>query len=236
MMRKQVFAILEAHRNERGMKNWEKMGYKASGLTSYGIGLTQLRKLARTIGRDHELATQLWNSDNYDAKTIALLIDDPKKITWEQAQRQVEQLDVGMLVHVFASCNATLAKVDFVVELSGEWIESENEVKRRCGYLLLYELSKNKRNKKLDDAFFLYHINDIQASIHEQSFKVAFCMQTALLGIGKRNKVLNAATIAAVKAIGPVATDPNDHCEPMNIMKHLTSDYVKKKFGTLPDQ
>lgn len=232
MLKRDVFALLDANRNERGMKNWEEMGFGDTGLTSFGIGLTQLRKLARTIGRNHELAAELWNSDNYDARTIALLIDEPKRMTWDQAQRQVEQLDAGMLVHVFASCNATLAKVDFVVELACEWIESKDNVRRRCGYLLLYELSKNKRNKNLDDLFFLFYINEIQNTIHDQDYRVKQCMQAALLGIGKRNKALNKATIVAVKTMGPVASDPNDHCEPTDIMKHLTSDYLKNKFAT----
>lgn len=231
MTKNEVFALLEANRNERGIRNWEKMGYESTGLTSFGIGLTQLRKLAKKVGRNHDLAHELWNSDNYDAKNIALLIDEPKKITREQAEQQVEQLNAGMLVHVYASCDATLAKVDFVVELAQDWVESKDDVRRRCGYLLLYELSKDKRKKQLDDTFFLHHVSNIQRSIHDQGYQVAQCMQAALLGIGKRNKQLNTATIAAVKAIGPVASDPNDHCEPTNLLKHLNSDYLKKKFA-----
>ena len=88
-----VFSLLEANRNERGIKNWEKMGPEAKGLISFGIGLTQLRKLAKWIGRNHDLALQLWDSDNYDAKIIGLLIDEPKKLTREQAESQVA--DVG---------------------------------------------------------------------------------------------------------------------------------------------
>jgi len=231
MTKNEVLELLQANQNERGIKNWKKMGLEATGLTSYGIGLTQLRKLARTVGRDHDLAGELWDTDNYDAKNISILIDEPKKMTRTQAEQQVEQLDAGMLVHVYASCNATLAKVDFAVELAEEWMDSEDDVRRRCGYLLLYELSKNKRKKELDDEFFLGHINHIEHSIHDQNFQVAQNMQTALFGIGKRNKNLNTATIKAVKAIGQVATDPDDHCEPMNVLKHLTSDYLKKKFA-----
>ena len=55
-----VFDLLKSHRNERGVLNWEKMGSGKGGLESFGIGLTQLRKLAKTIGRDHELALELW--------------------------------------------------------------------------------------------------------------------------------------------------------------------------------
>jgi hypothetical protein len=51
------------------------------------------------------------------------------------------------------------------------------------------------------------------------------------MGIGKRNKTLNQAAIRAAKAIGPVDIDYGDDnsCEPLDVLKHLTSDYLKKK-------
>ena len=57
-------------------------------------------------------------------------------------------------------------------------------------------------------------------------------MAAALMGIGKRNKKLNTAAIRAAKAIGPVDIDYGDdnRCEPLDVLKHLTSDYLKKKF------
>ena len=55
----------------------------------------------------------------------------------------------------------------------------------------------------------------------------------ALIGIGKRNIKLNKAAIRAVKAIGPVEIDYGDNsCEQPDVLKHLTSDYLKKKLGT----
>ncbi len=59
-------------------------------------------------------------------------------------------------------------------------------------------------------------------------------MGTALMGIGKRNKTLNKAAIRAAKAIGPLDIDygPDNSCEPIDLLKHLTSDYLKKKLGT----
>jgi len=79
MTKTQVIALLKENRNERGVANWKKHCAK-SKLKSFGIGLTQLRKLAKQIGRDHKLAWELWKSDNYDVKVIGLLIDDPKQL------------------------------------------------------------------------------------------------------------------------------------------------------------
>ncbi len=58
-------------------------------------------------------------------------------------------------------------------------------------------------------------------------------MNGALFGIGKRNRKLNQAAIKAVKAIGPTDVDygPDNSCEPLDVMKHLTSDYLRKKFN-----
>ena len=56
MTKSEVMVLLKANRNDRGVKNWEKLGPDTGGLKSFGIGLTQLRKLARKVGRDHNLA------------------------------------------------------------------------------------------------------------------------------------------------------------------------------------
>ena len=96
MKKTDVLALLASHTNERGVANWLKFAGKGE-LESFGIGLTQLRKLAKQIGRDHNLALELWDCNNYDAKVIGLLIDEPAKITREQAEQQVEELS---LIHI----------------------------------------------------------------------------------------------------------------------------------------
>ena len=81
----QVLTLLKENQSERGIAHWNK---KPQKLKSFGIGLTRLRKLAKQIGRDHKLALRLWKSDVYDAKIIGLLIDDPKQISYAQAEKQ----------------------------------------------------------------------------------------------------------------------------------------------------
>ena len=228
MTKAEVLALLKENRNERGIAHWKK---RPRELKSFGIGLTQLRKLAKQVGRDHALAQKLWKSDIYDVKVISLLIDDPRQLTREQAEKQVDGLNDGMLSHVFATCDATLAKAPFAFDLARDWMESKDNVRRRCGYSLIYELSK-KEVKGMDDAFCLERIDHIRNTIHEQEMWVREAMTGALLGIGKQNKKLNKAAIGAARAIGPVDVDYGDDnsCEPVDMLKHLTSDYLKQKF------
>ncbi|MDV6031232.1 MAG: hypothetical protein F9B45_14250 [Phycisphaera sp. RhM] len=230
MKKTEVIKLLKEYTNPRGVENWNKCGAKGSGLKSFGIGLTQLRKLAKQIGRDHRLALELWKSNVYDAKVIGLLIDDPKQVTRAQAEQQVEQLQGGYLAHVFASCDATLAKTPFAFDLACDWMESDDPVRRRCAYGLIYELSK-KNPKGMDDEFLLVLIDRIKNHIKGEEMWVRESMNTALMGIGKRNKKLNQAALRAAKAIGPVDIDYGDDnaCEPLDVVKHLTSDHLKKK-------
>lgn len=226
----QVIAMLKQNADPRGIEHWKK---QSSPLKSHGIGLTKLRKLAKQIGRDHKLALVLWKSNIYDAKILGLLIDDPKQITRQQAEEQVENgLEDGYLAHVFTTCDASLSKTPFAFELAKDWMESDEVMRRRCGFGLLYELSK-KNPKGMTDDYLLEQIKRIRRSIHDEEMWVREAMNTALMGIGKRNERLNKAAVAAAKAIGPVDIDygSDNSCEPLDVLKHLSSDHLKAKFA-----
>jgi len=232
MKKTEVLTLLEANQNATGIQRWDKNNSKLPKLKSYGIGLTVLRKLAKKIGRDHNLALELWGSEFYDAKIISLLIDDPKKITRQMAETQVESVNQGHLRHVFSSCGAALAKTAFVVEIAGDWVISKDARRRCCGYGLLYELSKSKKKSTPDENFFLAHIKHINTTYESEPLSVQGSMAGALLGIGKRTKMLNKAALKVARHIGPVEFETQSgKCEPFDVYKHLTSDYIKKKLG-----
>lgn len=228
----EVLQLLETHQNPRGMANWVKLFGGLGRFKSFGIGLTQLRRLAKKVGRDHDLAAELWTSDYVDARIISLLIDEPKKMTREQAEKQVEELGQGMLAHIFSSCDATLPKAAFAVELAGDWIRSKSQVRRQCGYGLIYELSKNTRDKRLTDDLFLECIERIRKSIAQEPDGVRIAMASALMGIGKRNKALHGPALALARELGPVQYDPGEtSCAPIDVAKHLSSNALLKKFS-----
>ena len=231
MIESEVLDYLKTHQDARGIAHWKKHAEKSGGLSNYGVGLTKLRKFAKTIGKDAQLAEKLWQSSVYEMKTIALLIDDPKKMTIEQAETQVDQLQGGYLAHVFSSCDATLAKTPFVVELADKWIASDDPTRQGCGYGFLYEVAKSKKKSAPAEAYFLNHIAIIQASYRGQSISVLLGMTGALVAIGKRSKVLNAAALNLAQSIGPIEFDPDGRCDPFDAVKHLTSDYVSQKLG-----
>ncbi|MDH5366137.1 MAG: DNA alkylation repair protein [Cyclobacteriaceae bacterium] len=228
----ELIKLLEHHRNERGIDHWNRLNPKPNSLKSFGIGLTFLRKIAKKMGRDHSFAKELWESDIYDVKIISLLIDDPKLMTKEQAELQVDQLYQGHFAHVFSSCNAALAKTSFVIPLLMDWINSDNTIRKRCGYSLLYEVSKFTKKSAPDNAFFLDRIEQILKSFKNEKNIIKLAMGEALMGIGKRNLELNSAALKVAQKMSPIAVNSGvTSCEPFDVVKHLTSDYIKKKLN-----
>jgi 3-methyladenine DNA glycosylase AlkD len=232
MTQAQVVALLEKNKQERGIEHWKRLTGGKAG-KSFGLGLTQLRKIAKGIGRDHDLARELWTSDVYDAKVISLLIDDPKKMTRAQAEKQVAHLGFWMMAHVYCSCDAAAAKAPFAREMAVEWIESKDKTKRRCGYLLLAEMSKNKKDPELTDAFYAKYIDRIARTIKKEENFVKDAMNAFIFGVGQRNAALHKKAVAAAKAYWPIEVDYGDNsCEPVDPLKHLLGPHIMKKVAS----
>jgi len=226
----QVIALLEPEGDERGVANWNKR-FPESELRCLGVGLSKLRKLAKKIGRDAPLAATLWKSQVYEARVMALLIDDPKTLTLEQAERQVEQLGEGQLAHVFASCDATLAKSPLAEELAGRWCGSEQAIRRACGHTLVYELSKSKKKSAPSEEWFAARIAHIDATWRDEGTDARMAMATALMGMGKRSAALWPDALRVAHDMGPIDFDPTGSCDPMDVTKHIDHPRVREKLG-----
>ena len=107
-------------------------------------------------------------------------------------------------------------------------MESEDAMRRRCGYTLLYELSK-RNPKGMDDAYLLSRLDHIGEEMPGEETWVRAAMGGALMGIGKRNQKLNTAAIRVAKATGPIGMEYEDgrRCEPLNVLKHLTRKHTR---------
>ena len=99
MTYKEVIELLATNKNQRGIDNWDRTGFK--GLKSWGIGLTQIRKLAKKVERNHNLALELWKSDYFDARQMACLIEEYKKVTEAQIDLQVKSINFWLLSHTY---------------------------------------------------------------------------------------------------------------------------------------
>ena len=97
--------------------------------------LGDLRKIAKEIKRDHELAMELWSSGNFFARQLAVLIMDKKQLS----QEVIDQLDTDIQSHNFDERNQLtdwlmanqLTKDKNTLALIASWEHSNSPLQRR---------------------------------------------------------------------------------------------------------
>ena len=106
-------------------------------------------------------------------------------------------------------------------------ISYANDVAMACST----KYQRTTKKSAPEEDYFLAHIAHIEKTWPKQSTDTLMSMAGALMGVGKRSKELNAASLKVARKIGTIDFDPDGSCDPFDVSKHLTSDYVKKKLG-----
>lgn len=57
---------------------------RGAGDAQFGVMLGDIRKVAKEVGRDHDLALELWATENVDARLVAILLLEPKRLSSEE--------------------------------------------------------------------------------------------------------------------------------------------------------
>src|SRR5689334_9155363 len=78
--------------------------YRRHGVTGevYGVSYAALGKLTKQIKIDHQLALQLWESGNHDARVLAMMIGDPQQTDAKQLETWVKDVVNNALVDAFS--------------------------------------------------------------------------------------------------------------------------------------
>ena len=100
-----------------------------------GTKLGDLRKIAKTIKRNHELAMELWNTGDFLPQQLAVLIMDKKELT----QELINQLDKDIQNHEYDERNQLtdwlmanqFMKNKKIVALIENWEDSPSNMQRR---------------------------------------------------------------------------------------------------------
>ncbi len=80
---------LEALGNEKMRAQNTKNG---AGDNQFGVRRGEVRKLAKKIKTNHELAVALWETGNIDARFLAILLIKPKSLSSEEMDRMVRSV------------------------------------------------------------------------------------------------------------------------------------------------
>ena len=196
MTAEQVIAELRKNYNKKDIEGMARFGIKVD--TAFGLSAPMLKAIAKKIGKNHELALELWESGFHEARHIAAMIDDPKLVTKSQMNKWVRDFQSWDLCD--GTCSNLFRKTPFAIEKIFEWVENKNEFIRRAGFSLIAYVAVH--HKLRDDKEFLNFFPLIKKySTDERNF-VKKAVNWSLRQIGKRSYFLNEK---ALRLAGEVA-------------------------------
>lgn len=219
----QVIDRLKQFGSLNNSKIYKRHGAKGSII---GVSLSQLKNLKKEIGRDHELALQLWNTAIIDCQILAVLIANPKLVTHQQALTWINHSSYYILSDILI--NQLLFKTNFAQRIMHEIILSEDELVGRAGWKLLENFAH--QNTTLSDAYFIPYLQSIQANIHNKPNRIKEAMNHALIAIGCRNENLEKIGLQISRDIGKVCIDHGKtSCKTPNASIYITNCRERKQ-------
>ena len=164
---------------------------------AHGISAPVLHALARRVGKDQALAEQLWRSGIHEARILAALIAESKKIAAAQMERWVRDFDSWDVVDT--ACCYLYAAAQPAWDKIHEWSTRRGEFQKRAAFSLAAYLSY--KDKLAEDAQFERFLAVIEREAHDERNFVRKAVNWALRNIGKRNLRLNEVAIRTAERI-----------------------------------
>lgn len=190
----EVIRLLKSRASPANVEGMARFGINTAG--TLGISIVDLRRLAKQIGIDHPLALQLWASGLHEARLLASFIEDPQRVSEEQAEAWVSEFDSWDICdQVCGLFEAT----PFAYQKVREWNTRPEEFVKRAAFAILAGLAVH--DKSAEDRTFEEFFPILAAQAGDDRNFVRKAVNWALRNIGKRNRHLNRAAILWARRI-----------------------------------
>jgi 3-methyladenine DNA glycosylase AlkD len=184
-----VMRWLRQHATKKTREGMVRFGIPSAN--ALGVTVGDMRKYAKTIGKDHALALELWETGVYEARFMAAFVDDPAAVTPAQMDRWARDFDNWAVTDTV--CFALFDRTPHAWKKVRAWAGAQPEFERRAAFALLWALSVH--DKQAPDDLFVACLPLIEKAARDERDYVKKGVDMALRALGKRNPALRNAAI-----------------------------------------
>jgi len=195
MTLEEVLTVLKGQANSENVAGMARYGINPRN--ALGISMPFLRKLAKRLGRNHDLALLLWDSDIHEARILASLIDDPSRIAHQRMEHWAAGFDSWDICD--QCCSNLFAKSSLAIQKAVDWSQSAQPFIKRASFVLMAQLAVH--DKISPDQLFHDFLALIRREATDSRNFVKKAVNWALRQIGKRNLALNRAAIETARRL-----------------------------------
>jgi 3-methyladenine DNA glycosylase AlkD len=191
----EVITILRAMESAENRSGMSRFGINVEN--ALGIKVTDLRKLARRVEKNHKLALALWGSGIHEARILATIIDRPGEVTEEQMEFWAADFNSWDIVD--QACNNLFRKTPFAHTKVLHWVDRDEEFVKRAAFSLVAVLATHDKNA--ENSVFENYLELVEREASDERNFVKKSVNWALRGIGKRNQFLRGKAVETAQRI-----------------------------------
>lgn len=164
---------------------------------AYGVSVTELRRIAKRLGRDHDLAAALWSTGVHEARILAALVDEPRKVAPAQMDAWAAEFNSWDLCDQV--CGNLFDRTPYAQAKIAQWAKDDREFVRRAAFALAASYAVHAKTIP-DEAFFPILALIEQHATDARNF-VKKAANWALRQIGKRSPKLHQRALALAETL-----------------------------------
>ena len=197
MKLEEILEDLKSQSNPKDIEGMIRFGINPEKV--YGTRIPVLRKRAKKIRKNHDLAQQLWDLGYRETMILASMIDDPTLVTQAQMEEWISSPYFSYWEVVDQACMNLFYLTKYAHSKAIEWGKREEEFVKRAGFSLIAVLAW--KDKEAVDKDFIKFFSLIKEESTDERNNVKKAVNWALRQIGKRNLSLNKKAIELAKTI-----------------------------------
>lgn len=178
----------------------QKFGVIANN--ALGVMMSDLNIIAREIGKNEQLACELFSTNVYEARILCAKIFPPKKLTSTLADQWVKTFENWEICDTFSM--GVFAKSPIALQIIADYTNRDNEFEKRSGFATVaaFCMADKKASNEVYESFFPL----IVEAASDERLYVKKAVNWALRSIGKRNVDLNKKAIILAEQLTKSST------------------------------
>lgn len=204
----------------------EEMGtrYGITAANAFGVRVAKLHEMAKELGRDHALAEALWRTGVYEARMLAVFVDEPGAVTARQMDQWRADFDNWAICDT--ACFLLFDRTPHAFRKIAQWSKRRDEFGRRAAFALLAGVASH--DKKLPDAPFADCLPLCENAATDARNFVKKGVSWALRSVGQRTHALHAAVLAVADRL-IASTEPAARWVGKDVRRDLVRPLVMRR-------
>ncbi|MES3007693.1 MAG: DNA alkylation repair protein [Pseudomonadota bacterium] len=190
----------------------------------FGVKIADMKRLLKEwrIKKDYQLALDLYDTGNYDARYLAGLIADERHMSRDELRKWADTANCSALRQCAVAWVSAESAHGHALAL--QWIDSGQAALASTGWATLGGLVALRPDSELNTVELRGLLLRVQQQIHEQPDDVRYTMNNFVIAVGSYVAELTDLAIETGAQIGRVSVDMGDTACQMP----FAPDYIRK--------